>query len=76
MGEIKLGDTIWVDGHEYVVMQFNYAHDPTGRSVTVHAKDPFVAEMVRQQQEAQRLHDETLRGISRVMPKMEKALDE
>ena len=42
--KVALGDTLEVDGEEYVLVSIRTTVDGSGRSVELHARDPFLAQ--------------------------------
>lgn len=42
--ELKLGDTIHVDGREFVITYLSHAHDAEGRGIRIDGVDPIRAQ--------------------------------
>ena len=42
---LKLGDTIHVDGMEFIITYLSHAHDTEGRGIRIDGLDPFRAQM-------------------------------
>ena len=41
--ELKIGDTIYIDGAEFVIHAFRNIIDSGGRTIEIHGKDPLSA---------------------------------
>ncbi len=54
MVQLKIGDSIEIDGIEFVITSTQILHDSAGRSVTLHAKDPLLAVEMMQKLRMQR----------------------
>lgn len=76
--ELKLGDTIFVDGNEYVIRHLAALQDAQGRSVTIHAVDPLIAAQMAYEQESKKatLAAQLLLSKTNMIGKMNKILDE
>lgn len=70
---LKIGDEIEVDGHTYMITRTEVFVDYEGRSIRINAMDPICALRARQEQEQRR---QIIEQSLRVVPKMEKALDD
>jgi len=56
MKEIKLGDTIIVEGEELVVTCVDVRRTAEARSTTIHALDPLAAQQLQQEERVKRQH--------------------
>jgi hypothetical protein len=51
--ELKLGDTVFVEDREYVIMALDAMVDLHGRSLAIQAKDPMIAAQMMRNLKAQ-----------------------
>lgn len=54
MHEIKVGDSIMVEGHEYVIVSYDMKVASNGRSCSLTSLDPMLAETERMKDEEYR----------------------
>jgi hypothetical protein len=59
--KLKLGDTIYLEGHEFVVASYQITQNREGRSVAIVAMDPIIVASQRHQlEERQQVIEKTL----------------
>ena len=70
MVELKIGDSVSVEGHEYVVMVVNEIHDAQGRSANLHLKDPFIYQQTVDASAVEKQQQANVGQIGALLPKM------
>jgi hypothetical protein len=70
---LNIGDEIEINGHGYVITRTEVSLDYEGRSIRINAMDPICALRFRQDQEHRR---KIMENAIRIVPKMEKALED
>ena len=76
MQEIALGDTILVEGHEYVIMTIQFTHDKKGRSINIYAQDPFIAQSVLDGYRTEDKQRQNITQVSELIPLLKKQMDD
>lgn len=63
MVELKVGDTIMVDGHEYVIVSYDMKVASNGRSCSLTSLDPLLAETERLREQDYRESEKTRQAV-------------
>ena len=74
--EIKIGDTVSVDGLEFVIYSFNFIRDLEGRALTMHGMDSQRAMRHMEEQDNRRKSLEAQTEIGKLIPQMKKQLED
>ena len=74
--DIKIGDTVIVDGKEFVIYSFNFICDLEGRALTMHGMDAQRAMRHMEEQENRRKSLEAQTEIGKLIPQMKKQLED
>lgn len=63
--ELNIGDTIYLEGKEYIIIFYRKTKDYMGESIEIHAKDPLLVQHIKNECELQH----------RLIQKSEKIID-
>ena len=74
--ELRLGQTVLVNGHEYILVYFTEGADLQGRTFRAEGMDSTRAMEHMEQQRQRRMSLQSQEKLAQMMPKMEQALDE
>lgn len=74
--ELKIGQTVSFDGQEFVLYCVNRTNDLEGRALTLHGMDAQRAMKHMADQEARARSIAHLERVDKLMPNMEKALEQ
>ena len=74
--ELRIGDTVTVEGLEFVLYCINRMNDLEGHTVVLHGMDVLRAMKHMEKQEASRKAMEYQEQAAALLPKMSKALDD
>lgn len=73
---MKIGDTITVEGEEFIIVSMQRVHDFKGKSMSISCQDPFVAQASIDAWRAQIAQAETQAKMRELLPKLTKAIEE
>lgn len=72
---LTIGDTLMVEGFEFVVYSTQVTHDGCGRSVNIHCQDPLLAQQTLDRARQTRIMLTNQETIAPQIPKLGKLLD-